>query len=187
MAEKDTAVAPRRSDERMTRSQPSAFGVMQRFADEIDRIFDDFGFGSFGLSPRFGRRSSTSPWWRGSQGQWDVWDPDVEVFQRGNEIVVRADLPGMKRDNVKIEVTEDGITIQGERRREEKEEREGFYRSERSYGTFTRFIPLPEGAMTDQAKAHFKDGVLEITVPAPPEQVRRGRRIEISEGEPQKK
>jgi HSP20 family protein len=95
--------------------------------------------------------------------------------------------PGMKRDDVRIDVTEDGITIQGERRREEKEEREGFYRSELSYGTFTRFIPLPEGAMTDQATAHVKDGVLEITVPAPPEQVRRGRRIDISEGEPQKK
>jgi HSP20 family protein len=187
MAEKDTAVAPRRSEERMTRSQPNAFGVMQRFADEIDRIFDDFGFGTFGLSPRFARRNWGSPWWRGGQAQWDVWNPDVEVFQRGNEIVVRADLPGLKREDVKVDVTDDGITIQGERRREEKEEREGFYRSERSYGTFTRFIPLPEGAITDQAKAHFKDGVLQITVPAPPEQVSRGRRIEIGEGEPQKK
>jgi HSP20 family protein len=56
------------------------------------------------------------------------------------------------------------------------------YRSERSYGSFRRVIPIPEGAMTDQAKANFKDGVLEITIPAPPEQVRRGRRLEISEG-----
>ena len=84
---------------------------------------------------------------------------------------------------MKVEVTEDAVTIQGERRREHEEERGGVYRSERSYGSFYRAIPLPEGAMTDQAKATFKDGVLEIRMPAPPEQVTRGRRLEISEGE----
>ena len=76
----------------------------------------------------------------------------------------------------------DAITIQGERRSEHQEEREGVYRSERSYGSFYRVVPLPEGAMTDQAKATFNNGVLEITMPAPPEQVTRGRRLEISEG-----
>ena len=77
--------------------------------------------------------------------------------------------------------TENHITLQGERKREHEEEKGGVYRSERSYGSFYREIPLPEGAITEQAKANFKNGVLEITMPAPPEQVRRGRRLEIAE------
>jgi HSP20 family protein len=84
-------------------------------------------------------------------------------------------------------VTDDSITISGERRQEQEGERGGVYRSERSYGSFCRTIPLPEGAMTDQAKATFTDGVLEITMPAPPEQVTRGRRLEIKEGSEAKK
>ena len=101
--------------------------------------------------------------------------------------MVRADLPGLSRDDVKVDVTDDAITIQGERRREHEDERGGVYRSERSYGSFQRVIALPEGAITDQAKASFRDGVLEITMPAPSEQVTRGRRLEITEGTPPKK
>jgi HSP20 family protein len=110
-----------------------------------------------------------------------TWTPQIEVTQRSNELIVRADLPGMNKDDVKVDVTEDAIVIQGERRREHEEERGGVYRSERSYGSFYRAIPLPEGAITDQAKATFKDGVLEIKLPAPPEQVTQGRRLEITD------
>jgi HSP20 family protein len=86
----------------------------------------------------------------------------------------------MTRDDVAVEVTEEAVTIQGERRHESEEEREGFYRSERIYGSFYRVIPLPQGAITDQAKATFRDGVLEITLPAPPSS--KGRRLDIGEG-----
>jgi HSP20 family protein len=72
------------------------------------------------------------------------------------------------------------MTIQGERKAEHKEEREGYYRSERSYGSFYRVIPLPEGAMTEQATANFRNGVLEVTMPAPP--APKTRRLEISDG-----
>ena len=81
-----------------------------------------------------------------------------------------------------VEVTDEAITIHGERKREHEEEREGLYRSERSYGTFWRVIPLPEGAISEQAKANFRDGVLEITMPVPPASTSRGRRLEIGEG-----
>ncbi len=108
-----------------------------------------------------------------------MWAPQIEVFQKDNELVLRADLPGMKRDDVTVDITEDAVTIQGERRHESEEEREGFYRSERIYGSFYRVIPLPEGAITEQAKANFRDGVLEITMPVPPKS--KGRRIEIGE------
>ena len=79
------------------------------------------------------------------------------------------------------------VTIEGERRREHEEEKGGVYRCERSYGHFSRMIALPEGAITDQAKATFKDGVLEITMPAPPEAATRGRKLEIAEGAESKK
>lgn len=144
-------------------------------------MFDDFGLARGWLTPRAERRWLGAPW-RDIGAEWEAWAPDVDVFQRGNDLVIRADLPGLTRDDVKVDVTEDGITIQGERRREHEEEREGVYRSERSYGSFSRVIPLPEGTITDQAKASFEKGVLEITMPAPPEQVRRGRRVEIAEG-----
>ena len=118
----------------------------------------------------------------GQRSEW-MWTPQVEVFQRDGELVVRADLPGMNRNDINVDVAEDRITLQGERKREHEEERQGVFRSERSYGTFYREILLPQGAITDQAKASFRDGVLEITVPTPPESTRRGRRLEISEGD----
>jgi HSP20 family protein len=105
------------------------------------------------------------------------------VIQQGSELIVRADLPGVNPEDVTVDVSEDGLTIAGERREERREERNGVYRMERSYGSFYRVVPLPDGAMTDQANATFKDGVLEIRMPAPPEQVSRGRRLQISRGD----
>jgi HSP20 family protein len=141
----------------------SPFTLLQRFfTDDVTDLLDD----------RFQPRSTGADRFE--------WAPPIDVIQRGNEMVVRADLPGMKPDDLAVEVSEDAITISGERRQELEEDRANLYRFERSYGTFFRAIPLPEGAIVDQAKASFKDGVLEITVPAPSEQVSRGRRLEIS-------
>jgi HSP20 family protein len=137
-------------------------------ADEMSRVIEDVGFG----------RSSARPFWREAGS--DFWSPEVEVFQKNNELTIRADLPGLKRNDVKVDVTDNQIHIQGERKHEHEEERDGYYRSERGYGSFYRAIPLPEGTITDQAKATFRDGVLEIRMPAPP--ASRGRRLEISEG-----
>jgi HSP20 family protein len=153
-------------------------GLLDRFADEMDRLFDDFGLSR----SRLGRGWFNVPF-RGAE----LWTPEIDVYQRSNELVVRADLPGLKKEDVSVDVTDGGIILSGERRHEEETERGGVYRSERSYGSFYRVIPLPEGAITDQAKASFKNGVLEITVPAPPEQVTRGRRLEISEGSESRK
>jgi HSP20 family protein len=157
------------------------FQMLQRFADEMDQVFDDFGLGRRWLLPRVSRYSPRSPW-RDVAAEWETWTPDIEMLQRDNELVIRADLPGFKREEITVDVTEDSITISGERKHEYKEEREGAYRSERRYGRFSRVIPLPEGTIADQAKATFDNGVLEIKMPAPPEQVRRGRRLEIAEG-----
>ena len=172
----------RQQQQPMTRRETPGMGgpfrMLERFADEIDSVFDNFGIGRGWLMPRSIRTASTAT---------DLWVPQVEVTQQGNELVVRADLPGMKKDDIQVDITDDEVTLSGERRREEETEKGGLYRSERSYGFFTRSIRLPEGAMTDQAKAAFKDGVLEIRMPAPPEQVTRGRRLEIKEGTDTKK
>ena len=171
MVERQTAVTPARGERLARRSalaSRSSFGPLQRFADEIDRVFGDFGFG-----PRW----SSAPVW----GEPSIanWAPNVDVFRKENELVIKADLPGLKKNDVSVDVTDDTVTIQGERRQEREEEHEGYYRSERSYGSFCRVIPLPEGAITEQAKATFRDGVLEISLPVPP--ASQGRRLEISE------
>jgi HSP20 family protein len=152
----------------------SPFTLLQRFfTDDISELFGELG------SSR-GRRTSQPS---GMAVDIAAWAPKIDVVQRGNELVVRADLPGVNPDNVVVEIGDDAITISGERQQEHEEERGSVYRYERSYGAFYRVIPLPEGAIADQAKASFKDGVLEITVPAPPEQVSRGRRVEITRGD----
>ena len=80
-----------------------------------------------------------------------------------------------------VEINDDVLTLSGERKQESKEEREGYFRSERSYGKFTRTIPLPEGISADTAKASFNNGVLEIEMNAPKQKTTTGRRIEIQD------
>ena len=111
--------------------------------------------------------------------QMGMWAPAIEVFQKEGNLIVRAELPGVNKDDVNVQVTDDGLVIQGERKEEHEENREGFYRSERSYGHFYRLIPLPDDIHTDQVRADFNNGVLEITVPVPQTQQRR-REIPIS-------
>jgi len=129
------------------------------------------------------RLPQTSPGaWRESPGLWpgEYWFPQIEVFERGDEFVVRADLPGLQREDVTVEVTDDALVIHGERRseREEKSGR-GFYRSERSYGSFHRRIGIPEGVASDSATARFKNGVLEVTMRTTKPPTERGRRIDV--------
>lgn len=143
----------------------SPFGsLFQRWNEEMDRVFEDFGFGRGRLA-------------RGAEAT--QWSPQIEMLQRGNDLVVRADLPGLTKEDIHVDIADDTLTIRGERRQEQEEEREGWYRSERSYGSFYRSVPLPEGAIADSAKASFKDGVLEITLQAPPREVSRGRKVNV--------
>ena len=155
------------------------FAAMRRWSEDMDRLFRDFGFGQlgFGSSPfadvgLFGSRRGTG------QNELGDWSPQVEAFQRGENFVIRADLPGMKKDDVKVEVENNVLTISGERNDEREEDRDGFYRSERSYGQFYRAIPLPEGVNADQCDATFKDGVLEVSLKAP-KQREKSRQIPI--------
>ena len=153
----------------------SPFSFMRRFNEEMERLFGDFGLGG-DMTSGFGRELGALADLEGL-----MWSPQVEAFERDGKLIVRADLPGLTKDDINVDVTDDAIKIRGERRQEMEENEEGYYRSERSYGTFYREIPLPSGVNREEANATFRDGVLEITMPAPARQP-SSRRIEIGEG-----
>lgn len=160
--------------------QLSPFSVMRRFLEDTDQLFQAFGFGPTGfgttgyetLAP-YGGRGSSAPARR------SFWSPQLEVSRQGNELVVCADLPGLEKNDIDVNVEDGILTIQGERRNESENDREGYYSSERSYGAFYRAVQLPEGVTGEQADATFKNGVLEIRLPIPQEQEQQGRRIEV--------
>jgi len=179
---RNAGMIPNQSSSRM---QPWAghvtpFSFMHRLAEDMDRLFSNLGFGSpiapLGgpLSDPLGRDLWTEPLLSDTMR----WSPQIELFRRGDELVVRADLPGMSKDSISIEALDHALALRGERRQELHDDRSGSYWNERSYGVFQRTIPLPEGANVDQARAEFHDGVLEVTIPAP-RQVPRGRNIPI--------
>lgn len=154
------------------------FAVMHRFAEEMDRVFEGFGIGHSGsMAPWSPVRRPAAPHEEGFA--LTGWSPQVEVFERGGQLVVRADLPGLNKDDVQVEVTKEAVLIRGERRQEYEDRREGYYHTERSYGCFCRSIPLPEGVEVDRADANFRDGVLEVTIPVPQRPTSQGRRLEV--------
>jgi HSP20 family protein len=158
------------------------FGWMRGFADEMDRFFEDFGFAPRFHFPRLFRRGPELLR-RETELVPAEWAPKVNVLEREGEWVVRADLPGLTTDEVKVEIGDGMLTIQGERKQEKKEEREGYYYNECSYGSFYRAIPMPEGADATKATADFKNGVLEVTVPAPVHAAQKMRRLEVKEAQ----
>jgi len=159
----------------------SPFTLLRRFGREMDRLFEDFGLESGWHMPRFLTRGHEML--RREAGFVPAeWSPRVDVLEREGQFVVRADLPGLSKEDIKVEVSDDLLTIQGERKQEKKEEREGYSYSECSYGSFYRSIPLPEGAEASKATADFRKGVLEITLPAPARPDQKARRLEVREG-----
>jgi HSP20 family protein len=150
----------------------SPFEMMRRLSRDFDRLF---GAGFGGFDELFDAFDSSGP-------MAQAWSPQLEVFQNGNELVVRADLPGMKKDDVHVELLDDRLVISGERRSEESRDENGWYRSERSYGSFRRAIPLPAGVSAEKTRASFNDGVLEVRVEQPQQPGRQRQRIEIGGG-----
>lgn len=95
------------------------------------------------------------------------WSPSVDVVKHDGDLVLRADLPGIKPEEVKIEVEGDVLTVSGEHREEKEEEKDHYVRRERRYGSFSRSMVLPHGVSLDDIEAKCEDGVLEVTIPAP--------------------
>ena len=128
--------------------------------------FDLFWFGPSGMMRRMTREFERAGN-LGFTGRDAGWLPAVEVSQSNGKLRVQAELPGLSPEDVRVEIGDNELVIQGERRVEHDENRRGVRRTEREYGVFYRTIPLPEGAQVDQAKASFRNGLLEVTVPVP--------------------
>jgi HSP20 family protein len=151
----------------IARRQPS--GGLSTYRDPFSmmrRLMEDFGFGGGLLAPAIGLDR-------------ELWTPQIEVFERDGKLIVSTDLPGLKKDDVRVEVKDNVLTIEGERRDEHRDEQGRW--SERTYGRFYRSIALPEGVNADSASATFNNGVLEITLDAPQRNQQRGRQIEVRE------
>jgi HSP20 family protein len=121
------------------------FGLMKRFSDEMDRTFA-------GLAPAT---------------EYDLWAPLLEVKHYNGNFIVTAELPGIAKEDVKVEVLDESLVIEGEKKNVKEEKGEGFYRSERCYGKFYRSIPLPKGAKSELIKAEMTNGILKVTIPVP--------------------
>lgn len=142
----------------------SPWDLMRRMGDELDQLVQGLGVA---------RPTARS----GGNGDLTEWVPRIEVQQRPDALKVRADLPGLRPEDVQVSVDDGMLTIRGERRQERTTEDDGVVRSEVVYGSFFRALPLPEGANDDRIDARFRNGVLEITVPVEGHQA--GRRIPV--------
>jgi len=138
------------------------FEELREMQLDMDRIFDRF----------LGRDITSSAERRGY-----TWMPRVENFTKDNNLVFRCELPGIDPKNLEVTATDRGLTIKGERKTEKGTKDEDYLYREISYGSFERHFELPEGVKTDQMKAKFTNGILEVTVPAPA--VTKARKIEI--------
>jgi HSP20 family protein len=105
--------------------------------------------------------------------------PTIDIYEEGNEVVMKADIPGITKDDLKIDITENVLTLSGEKKKEEKIERDDYYRYERSFGSFCRRFELPGDLDTEKIKAHFKDGVLEVRIPMLKTAEKKRRKIPV--------
>ena len=142
------------------------FGLLQQMTSELDRIFDD-------------------PWtfrWPVTQLENSaIWSPKVDVFEKDNRLITRVDLPGVKKEDVTVEMKDGLLTLSGERKIETEEKNKNMYRSEREYGSFCRAVPLPTGVKPEDVKATFANGVLEVSVPLPAAAKANGQKVPIQD------
>jgi HSP20 family protein len=132
---------------------------LDAFQSDFNRLVDSF----------FGGRGNGN----GAQR----WVPAIDLVETSDSLVLKADLPGLTEDDVEIEVKDNMLTISGERSGKQEEKTENYHRIERSYGSFSRSLTLPDGVEPDSVKADFDNGVLQVTVPKPAE--RKPHRIQI--------
>jgi HSP20 family protein len=147
------------------------FALLREMTSDWDRMFADAGWPTFRW-----------PLVRSKPFEDAIFTPAVDVFEKDNRLITRVDLPGLKREDVKVEVTDGHLAISGERKSEVEDKKDDYYRCERSYGSFYRAVPLPEGVKFEDVKATFADGVLEVSVPVPAVHKPEMRTVAIDDG-----
>jgi HSP20 family protein len=146
----------------MTIVRYDPFRDLRTLQEEVNRLFSN------NLSLSFGEEGIA----RGA------WNPNVDIYENKDQIVLEAELPGMKREDFDLTIENSVITLRGERHFEKKDETDNYHRVERSYGSFTRSFTLPQTVSGEGVKAEYRDGVLRVTLPKREET--KARRIEIS-------
>ncbi len=139
------------------------FGTLQ---ERINRMFDET---MRALSPQ-----------EGEELERGAWMPAVDIHETDNEYVVKADLPGLKKEDIQIDLKDSTLTLKGEKRFEEKVSKDNYIRTERAYGTFVRSFTLPHNVDSEKIKASYKDGVLELTLPKKEEAKPKQIKVEVS-------
>ncbi len=143
------------------REESNPFALLRR---EMDDLFDNF-FQGFEMEPFGGRLGAFSP--------------DIDVVENEREIKVKAELPGMDEKDIDVSVNEDALIIRGEKKEEQEDKGKDYYRMERSYGSFTRTIPLPAEVETDKVEAKFRKGVLTVVLPKTAKAVEGTKKIAV--------
>lgn len=157
----------------LSRRRHEPLNLLRQMTSDLDRMFDE-------------------PWtlfrWPPTdvQSYAPLWAPKVDVMTKDNKLVTRVDLPGMKKEDVQVEIEDGFLTLSGVRQKDTKEEKENVYREEREFGSFCRTIPLPKGVKAEDVNATFNNGVLEVTIPLPPAVAPTSQKIPIQEGTPAK-
>ena len=147
------------------------FAMLRQMTSEFERLFAEPGWpvARWPFRAQFAENAG-------------AWFPQVDVFEKDGRLVTKIDLPGMTKNDVKVEATDGMLTISGERKSEAEEKKDDYYRCERSYGRFERAVPLPEGAKLEDVRATFADGVLEVSVPLPAKAAPAVKKVNIEDG-----
>jgi len=160
---------PKKESKEIAKAEPAR--ALSPF-EEMERRFEDLFRRPFSLLE--------PSWWpRLRMPEMEEVAPKVDIFEEGDNFVVKAEIPGMKKEEIEVNLTDDMVTISGEKKKEEKVEKKDYYRFERSFGSFSRSFRLPKDVQSDKAKATFKDGVLELKVPKTEEAKKKEKKVPI--------
>lgn len=144
---------------------------MLAWEHELDHWFDDFR-----RRLRVPSLWSSERWW---PAEVEMQVPAVDVYEKDDEVVVKAEIPGLSKDQIEVNLTDSTLTVKGEKKKEEEVKEHDYYRSERSFGSFSRTIMLPAEVRADGAKATFNDGVLEVHVPKTEAAKRKAVKVKV--------
>jgi HSP20 family protein len=147
-----------------TRAMRRPFAFLDEMKADVERFFE----------------KGWAPWMWGGKQETAQWTPRIDAFEKDGNLVVKADLPGMKKEDVAVTLEEGALVLKGERKEEKEVKKEGYFRSECHYGSFYRRLPLAFKVEPEKILARFADGVLEVTLPMPPAEVIKGKEIPIS-------
>ncbi len=168
---KEVAVKGAGGGKKEIAGEPRPLSPMRTWEREIERMFDDF------LHLRWPHFRELEPF-RVARGL-RLRAPSLDMYEEKNDVIVKAEMPGMTKDNIEITLTGSTLTLKGEKKKEEEVKEKDYYRSEREYGAFLRTIELPAEVKGEGVKATFTDGVLEVRLPKSEEAKKKEVRVKV--------